>query len=78
MSSVEVSRAGQCLEPGDALRRRRGSDARPPVPPPGAAELRVVETTSEQVEADDNEGQPSDFGRGHQALTRNRVERFAP
>ena len=44
----------------------------------GAAELRVVETTSEQVEADDNEGQPSDFGRGHQALTRNRVERFAP
>ncbi len=59
---------------GDVVDPMHGRQCRPE----GAAELRVVDATSERVEADDNNGQPSDFGRGHQALTRNRVERFAP
>jgi hypothetical protein len=56
MSCVEVSRAGQVSV---SSRVTRFGDVADPMHrrqclPPGAAELRVVETTSKQVEADDN------------------------
>lgn len=56
MSSVEVSRAGQVSVSSRVTRFGDVADPmhRRPCLPPGAAELRVVETTSEQVEADDN------------------------
>ena len=77
MSSVEVSRAGpvsvssRVTRFGDVADPMHGRQCRPQGRQSFGSSRRPASRSRQTT-------MPSDFGRGHQALTRNRVGRFAP